>query len=252
MRPRLPPELPRSPSRLWPLVAFGVVLVGVASGWIDRPEHPPAPVASATSPQAPVARPLAGTVPEPLLLQQLAVADQQWRPRAEPLPGGGTRYFYKRRPGEPDLTVEQIKALMDSPPTFDAERRLIRRLWRRLDALGIRLELSQPRKVGAAGEWDPALRTLRFKPEVLDKGSREFARVLNHEAIHVAQSCAGGSLRAQPRPLGLSQQLPESLQSVLEQPTYASASARERQLEREAYANQDQLGLGLQLISRHC
>ena len=191
-------------------------------------------------------------VSEPVVLQRLAVADQQWRPRAEPLPGGGTRYHYRQQPGEPALSLPQIKALMANPPTFAAERQLISQLWRQLSALGLRLEFSQPRKPGAAGEWDPSRRTLRFKPTVLAKGSREFARVLNHEAIHVAQSCAGGSLRAQPVPLGLSEQLPAGLNDVLQQPTYANASSRERQLEREAYANQGQLELGLKLLQRYC
>ena len=187
------------------------------------------------------------------VLQQLAVADQQWRPRAEPLPGGGTRYVYRRRPGEPPLSVSEIKALMANPPTFARERAVIRALWQQLLVLGVQLELSQPRKVGAAGEWDPSQRTLRIKPTVIDKGSREFARVLNHEAIHVAQSCVGGGLRAQPRMLGLpQQQMPAHLNHVLAEPTYAGASERERQLEREAYANQDQLDLGLNLLQIHC
>ncbi len=194
----------------------------------------------------------APVVAEQLVLQQLAVADQQWRPRAEPLPGGGTRYVYRRRPGEPPLSLSEIKALMANPPTFARERAVIRALWQQLLALGVQLELSLPKKVGAAGEWDPAQRTLRIKPTVIDKGSREFARVLNHEAIHVAQSCLGGGLRAQPRTLGLPQQIPAQLNHVLAEPTYAGASERERQLEREAYANQEQLELGLSLLRVHC
>jgi hypothetical protein len=84
------------------------------------------------------------------------------------------------------------------------------------------------------------------------KGSREFARVLNHEAIHVAQSCRGGSLRSRPLPLGLPQQLDAASQRHLADPIYAKASARERTLEAEAYANQDRLSLGLQLLQVHC
>lgn len=186
------------------------------------------------------------------LLQQLAVADQQWRPQAQPLPGGGTRYVYRKRPGDPDLTIDQIRALMAYPPTFAWERRVIQDLWRRLAELGISLRLSQPRKPGAAGEWDPSQRTLRIKPTVISKGSSEFARVLNHEAIHVAQSCAAGGPQASPRLLGLSQRLPRHLQTVLQEPTYAAAGERERRLEREAYANQDQLELGLSLLNLHC
>jgi len=222
-----------------------VLLAALGLSLRDNPSERRPPLAALPAPA-----PILG-VPT-TLLQQLAVADQQWRPRAEPLPGGGTRYVYRRRPGEPALSVNEIKALMADPPTFARERAAIRGLWQQLEALGVRLELSTPQKIAAAGEWDPARRTLRIKPALIDKGSREFARVLNHEAIHVAQSCVGGGLRAQPRLLGLSQQLPAHLGPVLAEPTYAHVSERERELEREAYANQEQLELGLSLLRRHC
>lgn len=198
----------------------------------------------------PTPRPMASL--ESDLMQQLAMADQQWRPQAQRLPGGATRYVYRKRPGDPDLSIDQIKTLMAFPPTFAWERQVIRDLWRRMGALGVQLQITQPRKPGAAGEWDPAARTLRIKPSVIAKGSTEFARVLNHEAIHVAQSCAAGGPGAAPRLLGLDQQLPGHLQLALQQPTYANARPRELQLEREAYANQDKLELGLSLINRHC
>jgi len=77
--------------------------------------------------------------------------------------------------------------------------------------------------------------------------------VLNHEAIHVAQSCGvHGRLRSSPRPLGLGEQMPESLASVLEEPLYRHASATEQRLEREAYANQERLELGAALVRQHC
>ena len=117
---------------------------------------------------------------------------------------------------------------------------------------GVRLELSQPRKPGAAGEWDPAARTMRIQPRVVAKGSVEFARVLNHEAIHVAQSCSNRGLRSRPRPLGLPSALPDHLTGVLNESAYSKASEQERQLEREAYANQTRLSLGAQLVRRHC
>jgi hypothetical protein len=59
-------------------------------------------------------------------------------------------------------------------------------------------------------------------------------------------------LRATPRPLGLSEQLPGTLAAVLEEPIYRQASAQEQRLEREAYANQDRLGLGAALVRQHC
>jgi hypothetical protein len=227
----------------WPIGTLLLLLV--AAGLTGQAESP---AQRRPPPDSP--RPL--THPGDQLMQQLALADRQWWPRAEPLPGGGTRYVYRRRPGEPELTLDGIKALMRHPPTFAQERQRIVQLRRALLGLGVGVELSQPHKPGAAAEWDPSARTIRLKPAVVAKGSAEFLRVLNHEAIHVAQSCRGGGIGAAPQPLGLSQQLPAHLQAVLQDPTYASASVHERQLEREAYAHQEQLDLGLSLLSLYC
>jgi hypothetical protein len=189
---------------------------------------------------------------EPTLLQQLADADKQWVPRAETLPNGSIRYHYRRRAGEPRLSLAELRALMANPPTFGTERLAIGELLKVLAAAGVHLEISQPRREGAAGEWDPRARIMRIQPRVVSKGSVEFAQVLNHEAIHVAQSCRNRGLRSSPRPLGLPTALPSHLSGVLQEPLYRRASARERQLELEAYANQSRLRLGAELVRSQC
>jgi hypothetical protein len=186
------------------------------------------------------------------LLQQLAEGDARWTPRVEYLSGGGTRYFYHRRPGEPPLSLAQIRALIDLPPSFDKEREAVVELLRTLQDVGVQLDLTKPRKRAAAAEWDGSARTLRIDPSVVGHGTLDFARVLNHEAIHVAQSCFGGGLRASPKLLGIDNQLTPELAEQLDQPTYAEATSAERALEAEAYANQNRLGLGAALVSRHC
>jgi hypothetical protein len=207
----------------------------------------------ASVPARPTAQ-AAGLLPEQeaALLQQLATADRQWLPRAETLASGAVRYHYRRRANEPKLSVAELRALIANPPSFGAERLAIGELLTVLAKAGVRLKLSQPRHLGAAGEWDPAARTLRIQPRVVAKGSAEFARVLNHEAIHVAQSCSNRGLRSRPRPLGLPSALPDHLTAVLNESVYSKASEQERQLEREAYANQTRLSLGAQLVRRHC
>jgi hypothetical protein len=87
---------------------------------------------------------------------------------------------------------------------------------------------------------------------VASRGSRDFAIVLNHEAIHVAQSCRAGGLRALPRPLGLARHLAPASQKLLASSVYAGASPTVRQLEEEAFAHQDDLSLGAALLARHC
>ena len=189
---------------------------------------------------------------EPGLMAQLGVGDQAWVPRAEPIPGGGTRYVYKRRSDDPPLSLEQIKALMRDPPSFAAERTAICLLLTQMRHVGVTVLLGPPRKQGAAGEWDPARAVLRIRPDVPAKGSREFARVLNHEAIHVAQSCRRGSMTAQPQLLGLSRHVQGDALQHLSEPLYRNSTPLERALEEEAYAHQDNLRLGLQLLRTHC
>jgi hypothetical protein len=186
------------------------------------------------------------------LYLRLAEGDRRWLPTAEHLADGSIRYVYRRRPGDPELSVPELQALMADPPSREEELRAIGHLLRTLQKARVRLVLEEPRKSGAAAEWDPAARTMRIQPGVLEKGSVDFAQVLNHEAIHVAQSCAAGGLRARPRALGLSQMLDPELESHLAEPIYAGASTWETALEREAYANQHRLELGATLVTSHC
>lgn len=244
--------------RPWPAVAGALVVAAVVVAALPQQALQPlipqssGSVVAQPSPLPALAPGLVG-LSEDALLERLAEADRSWIPRAELLPDGRIRYVYKRRAGDPELSIPQIKALIESPPTFQRERLAIGALLADLRTAGVRIELAQPRKPGAAGEWDPAERTIRIQPRVVGKGSLEFAKVLNHEAIHVAQSCSVyGRLRTTPKPLGLHEQLPESLASVLEEPIYRQASATEQRLEREAYANQHRLELGAALVRQHC
>ena len=186
------------------------------------------------------------------LLDQLSLADQSWRPRAVPLPDGGVRYLYKRRADDPLLSVAQIRQRLLNPPTFEEERQAIVRLIPALEQLGVQVVVGRPIRRGAAAEWDPTARTIRIQPSVVASGSAEFARVLNHEAIHVAQSCRHGGVAASPKLLGLPTQLDAQGQRHLADPVYGGASPLERALEREAYANQNRLGLAIGLLAREC
>lgn len=245
--------------RLWPAVAGLLVLAAVVVSVLPRRQSQ-VPSDAVVSPsvlepsQAVAVGPggLVG-VSEDSLMSQLESADRTWIPRVEVLPDGRLRYIYKRRAGDPELSVDQLRALIASSPSFFEERLAINELLSDLRQVGVRIELRRPRKPGAAAEWDPGQRTIRIQPRVVAKGSREFATVLNHEAIHVAQSCsAHGQLRSMPQPLGLSKKLPDRLAGVLREPIYRQASGQEQLLEREAYANQGQLGLGAMLVRRHC
>ncbi len=255
--------------RPWAAVALLLVGGGLAAATFGVVQPQPRPLPDAS--QGPLAA-LAGQVtdlitgpprPRPedapltagrdaALFGQLDGADQAWRPRAEPLPGGRIRYSYRRRSGDPPLSLEQIKLLMRNPPRFEQERAAIAALLGTLRSRGVLVVLGPPRRPGAAGEWEPRAGLLRIRPDVPGQGSRQFAQVLNHEAIHVAQSCRNGHLRARPIPLGLPRAVDAQAQRHLQEPIYARTSPRERALEEEAYANQARLELGVQLLAANC
>ena len=189
----------------------------------------------------------------PALMAQLTAADASWTPRAERIPGVGIRYRYRQDDDAPPLSIDQVKALMRHPPNFASEKRAIAALLSGLSHAGVRVALGPPRLQGAAAEWDPRARVVRVRPDVPTRGSLVFARVLNHEAIHVAQSCrARASLRPGSQLLGLGGSLDASARRALSGPLYSQASAAVRALEIEAYSNQRQLDLGVQLVFRHC
>ncbi len=230
--------LPRSEKTL---AALQVLPAPLRELVLSREPAPPRPADRVVDP---------ASLPE--LLAELRLADRSWIPRAEGLADGRTRYLYRRRFDEPTLTVEQIQQRIRYPPDFATERTAIASLVRQLQAVGVLVVLGPPRKPRAAGEWDPAARTIRMRPDVVGKGSVEFARILNHEAIHVVQSCRQGGLAAPPLPLGLSTVLDPASRRHLQDPVYASASRLEIRLESEAYANQNQLGLGPSLLALEC
>lgn len=229
------------------LLAIGAIALPLSAPWLQSQELP-LPLATLLPP-APAG--LEG-IDQGMLFHALAEADATWTPRAEFHADGRITYHYKRRSGDPPLTLPQIRQLLADPPRFEAERGALVQLLQVLRLAGVRILLAQPRKAGAAAEWDPGSRTIRVRPDVLESGSAEFAKVINHEAIHVAQSCHNGHVRAMPRPLGLIDSLDPHLEAVLKEALYESAGALERQLEREAYANQHQLNLGAELVRSHC
>jgi hypothetical protein len=252
-----------SRQRAGPLLALGVAVGGLVvaglpdliDGWASLAMGPsalPRLLERLEPAPAPAERPLAVLGGQQHLFEQLASADRQWVPTAESLPDGGTRYLYRRRLGERELTISEIRDRIANPPSFHAERQSILELLETLQSAGVRLVIAEPRKSGAAGEWDHAVRTIRIEPIVLEKGTVEFAKVLNHEAIHVAQSCSAGRLRSRPAVLGLDSTLHPELEHQLRDPLYATASEEEQAMEREAYANQDRLGIGAELVRTQC
>jgi hypothetical protein len=186
------------------------------------------------------------------LFTRLEEADQQWKPQEELLPDGSTRFLYKRRAGEPDLTVVELRSLINDPPSFHAEREAISNLLETLQRAGVRVLLTPTLKKGAAAEWEHFQGVMRIQPDITNKGSLDFLRVLNHESIHVAQSCRGGSLYAKPEPLGVPVSKDKLIAKTLTSPIYMDVSKDEKALELEAYTLQDDIHKANALVIKEC
>ena len=240
---------------LAPATAIAIAFAAAAMGLGPLASAPAA--AQALRPPAWLQAPPASVGPirptwEALLFARLDAGDQAWLPRPQRLPDGRIRYVYRQRRGDRDLTLAQIHDLMRNPPRFTAERAAITSLLAQLGGLGVRVELTTPRVAAAAGEWVPREAVIRIRPDVPDRGTLDFAAVLNHEAIHVAQSCRAGGLRRPPIPLGLPVRLSVEARELLAQPLYARIPPRVRQLEQEAFSHQQDLALGAQLLRTLC
>jgi hypothetical protein len=189
---------------------------------------------------------------ESMLFAQLEEGDRRLLPRLQRLPDGRVGVVYRRRPGDPPLSFAEVQAWMRNPPRWEREKATIRVLMARLRDLGVRLEIGQTRRAQAAGEWQPRLAMVRIRPDIPLRGSQEFAKVLNHEAIHVAQSCRAGGLRNIPALLGLQRPLQSQDMALLAQPIYSGQPPAVQRLEAEAFGLQVDLTAGPSLLARYC
>ena len=186
------------------------------------------------------------------VLEVLAQNDRRRLPRLVIHDDGRREYTYRLPKGAPELSLPEIKALLRSPPDYSNDAESITTLLSALGRYGVTVVIAEPNRFGASGEWNPRRGELRISPFVVNRGTQSFRRVLNHEAIHVAQSCNGGSIRSRPRALGLSRRLDEQAMLQLNGPVYAGIKSSDRLLEEEAYANQDDLQIGSLLLDVHC
>lgn len=269
-RPTYPPKCIRCSrymvkvSRLSSGYRWGFVAAAVAVGALFSPHiighlhskfisgNGAARLAQSIAPQRPVER-VTTSLDTNELLTKLENADAQWQPQEELLPDGSTRFLYKRRSGEPDLSISELRSLINDPPTFYTEREAIFNLLETLRQAGVRVILAPTIKKGAAAEWDHREGLMRIQSQVTEKGSVDFLRVLNHEAIHVAQSCRSGYLLARPQPLGIPvTAADQTIRKTLNNPVYSDASHNEKVLELEAYSLQNNNEKVSSLVHKEC
>lgn len=119
-----------------------------------------------------------------------------------------------------------------------------------LESLGIQVVVGEPSINGASAEWDSSSRTMTISANTMQQGSDAVLQAMNHEAVHVAQSCRAGGVGAAGTALGIgtSGQAAQAIQHS----TYAGISDEEKQMELEAYTLTNQAGAGIAAAVQHC
>ena len=117
---------------------------------------------------------------------------------------GNKRYRYKLKKGEQAKTPKQIEEYaIKMKKEITIYRETIKFLLKELKDIGVTVAIGDPRKSDAAAVWIPKKQTIKISPIKMEQGSLAVLRVLNHEAIHVAQSCKNGGINYRVTPLGV-------------------------------------------------
>jgi hypothetical protein len=119
-----------------------------------------------------------------------------------------------------------------------------------LESLGIQVVVGEPTIEGATAQWDAGSRTMTISAETMNAGAPAVLQAMNHESVHVAQSCKAGGVGEAGTALGIATS-GEAAQAVSHD-TYAGVSAEEKQMELEAYTLTNQAGAGVEAAVQHC
>ena len=186
------------------------------------------------------------------LIYDLKIADEKLTPREVVLRNGEKAYQYFKINSRKDLTEEEIKERISLGSSFyKRERELVKILLNKINSLGVnnRLEYIDS---GAMGLWIPGQKLMILNTKLIKSGSFKFLNVLNHEIIHVAQSCFSNSLTSTPKRIGLPLNFNKSIQTNLDHKLYSKNTKEGLLIEREAYTYSDKEGASEKLLDKFC
>ena len=119
-----------------------------------------------------------------------------------------------------------------------------------LESLGIEIVVGNPSIDGASAEWDAGSRTMTISSATMQQGAGAVLQAMNHEAVHVAQSCKAGGVGTAGKALGIGTS--GAAAQALQHEVYESVSEEEKQMELEAYTLTNQVGAGINAAVEHC
>ena len=186
------------------------------------------------------------------LIYDLKIADEKLTPKEVILSNGKTVYQYFKLNSRKDLTEEEIKERINLGSSFyERERDKIIKLLNKINSLNINNRLEYINS-GAMGLWIPSQKLILLNTELIKSGSLIFLDVLNHEIIHVAQSCFSKSLTSTPKRIGLPLDFNKSIQTNLDHKLYSENTKEGLLIEREAYTYSDKDGVSEKLLDKFC
>ena len=186
------------------------------------------------------------------LLINLLEADKKLTPKIIYNLDGSSFYTYKKKPGEGEVTLEDIKKrILLGSNFYEIDRENIRTLLERINELKINNRLDNIDN-GALGLWIPSKDLIIIDYRVVDMGSPIFLDVLQHEVIHVAQSCFSSSRKSFPKRIGLPLEFSKDINLNLSHKVYSINSEEVMYIEREAFTYSKIDGAAMKLLNKFC
>ena len=182
----------------------------------------------------------------------LLAADKKLTPKLIYNPDGSSFYRYTKKPGESEITLNQIKKRISLGSDFyEIDRENIRNLLGRINELKINNKLDNIES-GALGLWIPYKDLVVIDYKVINMGSPTFLNILRHEVIHIAQSCFSSSRTSFPKRIGLPLEFSKNINLNLSHNIYSQNPEEVMNIEREAYSYSKIDGAATKLLNKFC
>lgn len=185
-------------------------------------------------------------------LEELRKGDDKHQPKLKVGELGQVSYHYYRMEGEDKKTAKQLDELIKNKKEFQNAQQKLAQLLTILADFNVLVVVGEPRLKGAAGEWDPASQTIRIGPSALAQGSETTLKILNHESMHVAQSCHNGGINYKPKPLEIELSPAKIFQRQLNSDIYSQIGAKTKRLESEAYSYEYSNKAARHYLAKYC
>ena len=185
------------------------------------------------------------------VLQLLKKYDYENAPKKR-IVDGKIFYTYKRLENDPKKTIQELEYLIKNPEKYQKYEKFIKKAILSLLSNGIKIYIKELKKEISA-EWIFKEKSIIFNYKSLEQGTKNFANLLSHEMIHIAQSCKGGSFVSYPVLLNLDHSKPKRFYyKYLKSKAYKNLKKSEKMLEVEAYANEKNHIQTLNLYKNFC